>query len=130
MSILDGPIWSRCIIALTCPARSHFQRTLSRESWVQGWNERYRSSKEKEEWGDEDGQEREKTGNRFQRSCVLPFCGRSGESTAKRWFKGSARGNLDPREGQKPFRPNPNGVGDRTSTLRRPLIGTGIFFGG
>ena len=27
----DGPIWSRCSIALTCPARSHFQRTLSRE---------------------------------------------------------------------------------------------------
>ena len=38
-------------------------------------------------------------------------------------FEGSARGNLDPREGQKPFRPNPNGVGDRTTTLRRQLIG-------
>ena len=23
MSTLDGPIWSRCSIALTCPARSH-----------------------------------------------------------------------------------------------------------
>ena len=27
MSILDGPIWSKCSIALTCPARSHFQCT-------------------------------------------------------------------------------------------------------
>ena len=38
-------------------------------------------------------------------------------------MKGSARGNWDPREGQQPFRPNPNGVGDRTTTLRRLLIG-------
>ena len=36
---------------------------------------------------------------------------------------GSARGNWDPREGQQPFRPNPNGAGDRTTTLRRLLIG-------
>ena len=37
---------------------------------------------------------------------------------------GSARGNWDPREGrQQPFRPNPNGVGDHTTTLRRLLIG-------
>ena len=39
--------------------------------------------------------------------------------------KGSAQGNPgDPREGQQPFRPNPNGVGDHTTTLRRLLIGT------
>ena len=38
-------------------------------------------------------------------------------------MKGSARGNWCPREGQQPFRPNPNGVGDRTTTLRRLLIG-------
>ena len=36
----------------------------------------------------------------------------------------SARGNWDPREGQQPFRPNPNGVGDCITTLRRLLIGT------
>ena len=34
MSTLDRPIWSRCSIALTCPARSHFQRTLSKERWA------------------------------------------------------------------------------------------------
>ena len=38
-------------------------------------------------------------------------------------MKESARGNWDPRKGQQPFRPNPNGVGDRTTKLRRPLIG-------
>ena len=38
-------------------------------------------------------------------------------------MKGSARGNCDFREGQQSFRPNPNGVGDRTTTLRWLLIG-------
>ena len=38
-------------------------------------------------------------------------------------MKGSARGNWDPREGQQPLRPKPNGVGDRTTTLRQLLIG-------
>ena len=38
-------------------------------------------------------------------------------------MKGSAWGNWDPWEVQQPFRPNPNGVGDRTTTLRRLLIG-------
>ena len=49
VSTLDGPIWSRCSIALTCPARSHFQRTQSKERWGQDWDERYRSSREGEE---------------------------------------------------------------------------------
>ena len=38
-------------------------------------------------------------------------------------MKGNARGNWDPREGQQTFRPYPNGVGDRSTTLRRLLIG-------
>ena len=49
VSTLDGPIWSRCSIVLTCPVRSHFQRTQSKERWGQGWDERYRSSREGEE---------------------------------------------------------------------------------
>ena len=39
----------------------------------------------------------------------------------------SARGNWDLQEGQQPFEPNPNGVGDRTTTLRRLLIGAVQF---
>ena len=41
--------------------------------------------------------------------------------------EGSARGNWDSREDQQPFRSNPNGVGDRTTTLRRLLIGAVQF---
>ena len=41
-------------------------------------------------------------------------------TTAKKLFEG---GNWDPRKGQQPFRPNPNGVGDCTATLKRLLIG-------
>ena len=42
-------------------------------------------------------------------------------------IKGSDRGNWDPRVGQQPFRPNSNGVGDRTTTLRRLLIGADYY---
>ena len=38
-------------------------------------------------------------------------------------MKESTRGTWDPREGQQPFGPNPNGVRDRTTALRRLLIG-------
>ena len=37
--------------------------------------------------------------------------------------KGSTRGNWDSQGGQQPFRLNSNGAGDRTTTLRRLLIG-------
>ena len=87
MSTLDGPIWSRCSIALTCPTRSHVQRTQSKVRWIQGWDERYLSSRE-EEWGDEEGKEKgrrkRKTGDRFKGSCVLPYCGRFEGSIAKK----------------------------------------------
>ena len=36
VSILDVLIRSKYSIALTCPARSHFQCTQSKERWVQG----------------------------------------------------------------------------------------------
>ena len=36
--------------------------------------------------------------------------------------EGSARSDWDPWEGQKPFRPKPNGAEDRITTLRRLLI--------
>ena len=43
-------------------------------------------------------------------------------------IKGSARGNWNPREGQQPFQSNPNGARDRTTTLRRLLIGAASYF--
>ena len=42
-------------------------------------------------------------------------------------MKGSARGNWDSREVQQPFWPNPNRVGDRTTTLKRLLNGGGKY---
>ena len=68
-------------------------------------------------------QEKRKKKNRrliLKKLCAAllrSFRGQHGEK------KGSAWGNWDPQEGQQPFRPNPNGVGDRTTTLRRLLIG-------
>ena len=38
-------------------------------------------------------------------------------------MKGSAQGNWGPQEDQQPFRPNPNGVGHCTTTLRWLLVG-------
>ena len=58
MSTLDGSIWSRCSIALTCPARSHFQHTASKERWGQGLDECYCSLRGGEEQGGEEGKKR------------------------------------------------------------------------
>ena len=44
-----------------------------------------------------------------------------------RLCEGSALGNWDPREGQKPFRPNTNEVRDHTTTSRCLLIGPAFF---
>ena len=66
-------------------------------------NDAAHQEKKKLEDGQEKGTRREKTG-RFQKGCVLPFCGRSGGCTAKIGLcEGSARGNWDPRKGQQPF---------------------------
>ena len=125
---LDGPIWSKCSIALTCSARSHFQQTQSKERWGQGWDERYRSSREEEEGGDEEGQEKRKTENRrpilrkLYAALLRLFKMQHSEKMNR-----SAQSNWDSRESQQPFRPNPNGVGDRTTTLRGLLIGAENF---
>ena len=61
----------------------------------------------------------------LRKLCAALLRSFSGQHSEK--MKESARGNWDPREVQQPFRPNPNGVGDRTITLRRLLIGAGSF---
>ena len=53
-------------------------------------------------------------------------CSSAAVQRAARQKKESARGNLNPLEGQQPFRLNPNGVGDRTLTLRLLLIGEDV----
>ena len=57
----------------------------------------------------------------MKKLCVALLRSFRGQHSEK--IKGSAWGNWNPREDQQPFRPNPNGVGDRTTTLRRLLIG-------
>ena len=60
----------------------------------------------------------------FKEAVCYPSAVVQGGCTVNKWFVwGSARGNWDPRQNQQPFRPNPNGVGDCTTTLRRLLIG-------
>ena len=69
------------------------------------------------------GQEKRKSENRrpiLKKLCAALLRSFRGQHSEK--MKGSARGNWDPRKGQQPFRPNPNGVGVRTTTLRRLLI--------
>ena len=71
-----------------------------------------------------EGQEKRKSENKrpiLKKRCAALLRSFRGQHSEK--MKGSARGNWDTREGQKPFRPNSNGVGDHTTTLRRLLIG-------
>ena len=71
-----------------------------------------------------EGQEKRKRENKrpiLKKLCAALLRSFKGQHSEK--MKGSARGNWDPRKVQQPFRPNPNGAGDRTTTLRRLLIG-------
>ena len=51
----------------------------------------------------------------FREAACSPSAVVQGQHNEK-WFEGSAQGNWDPLKGQQPFRPNPNGIGDRTTT--------------
>ena len=75
-----------------------------------------------------EGQKKRKSENRrriMKKLCAALLRSFTGQHSEK--MKGSARGNWDPQEGQQPFRPNPNGVGVRTITLRRLLIGAAHY---
>ena len=71
-----------------------------------------------------EGQEKRKRESRrpilkkLRAALLRSFRGQQSEK-----MKGSARSNWDSREGQQPFQPHQNGVGDRTTTLMRLLIG-------
>ena len=70
-----------------------------------------------------EGQEKRKRENKrliLKKLCAALLRSFRGHHSKK--MKVSARGNRDPWEGQQPFRPNPNGAGKRTTTLRRLLI--------
>ena len=61
MSTLDGPIWSKCSIALTCPARSHFSAHRARKDGAMvGMNVTAHQEKKNEETKKGKRREREK----------------------------------------------------------------------
>ena len=71
-----------------------------------------------------EGQEKRERENKrpiLRKLCAALLRSFKGQHSEK--MKRSACGNWDPRVVQQPFGPNPNGVGDRTTTLRRVLIG-------
>ena len=75
-----------------------------------------------------EGQEKRKREDRRpipKKLCATLLRSFRGQHSKK--IKGSAQGNWDPRKGQQPFRPNPNGAGDRTTTLRWLLIGAELI---
>ena len=86
----------------------------------------HQENKEKNEetkTGIEKAGERRRHATDFTKAVCCPSAVVSRGSIAKKWFQGSARGYWDPREGQQPFRPNPNGFEGRTTTLRWLFIG-------
>ena len=78
----------------------------------------------------ETGKER-KQATDFKEAACCPSAVVQGSARRKNGlFEGSALDNWDPREGQQRYQPNSNGIGDRTTTLRRLLIGTHFEMGG
>ena len=101
-----------------------FQHTLNRERRDKGWDERCRLSGEGEE-GQEKGRRRQAD---FKETACYPSAVVQGATRRKNGLcEGSAQGSWDPWKGQQPFQPNPNGVGDRTTTMRQLLIGAVQF---
>ena len=78
-----------------------------------------------------EGKEKRKRENRrpiLKKLCAALLRSFRGQHNEK--MKWSAWGNWDPREGQQPFRTNPNRAGDRTTTLRRLLISADVMSSG
>ena len=77
--------------------------------------------------GKRKAEEERKQATNFKDAVCCPFAVVRGQHSEK--MKESARGNWNPREVQQPFRPKPDGVGDRTTMLRWLLIGAdfGVF---
>ena len=101
-----------------------FQVTFSAHSekdWARvKMNVAARQEKEEEK---KTGKRREKTVDGFQRGACCPSVVQRAARRKNSLCKGSVWGNWDPRKVQQPFLPNPNEVGDRTTTFRRLLIG-------
>ena len=114
MSTLDGPIWSRYSIALTCLARSHFQRTLSKERWSQsGMNHTAYQEKEKNvetRTGKRRGGEERKQTADFKEAVCCPSAVVQGAAEQKNeWGMPRVTGTL--RKANSHFNPTQMGSG-------------------
>ena len=88
----------------------------------------HQEKNEKTKTGKRKAGEEKKQATDFKEAACCPSAVVQGAAGRKNSLcERNARDNLYPREGQQPFRPNPNGVGDRTTTLRRLLIGAAIM---
>ena len=95
-----------CSIALTYPARSHFQRTLNRER--QGTRVRMNvathQEKEKNKKTDKRNAGVARRQANFKETACYPSAVVQGAARRKNGLcEKSARGSWDPREGQQPF---------------------------
>ena len=91
-----------CSIALTYPARSHFQRTLNRERVRM--NVAAHQDKEKNKKTGKRKAEVERRQANFKEAACYPSAVVQGAARRKNGLcEGSARGNWDPRKGQQPF---------------------------
>ena len=75
-----------------------------------------------------EGQKKRKRKNRqsiMKKLCAALLQSIRGQHSKE--MKGNACGNWDPREGQLPFRPNPNEVKDCTTMLMELLISVECF---
>ena len=128
MNTLDEPIWSKYSIAVTYLARSDFQRMLSKKDGSRvGMNVTAHQEKKKNKetkMGMKKAREGRRYATDFRKAVHCPSAVVQGAARQKKWFvRWECQGKLGPSEKPQPFRPNPNGVGNRITMLRRLLIG-------
>ena len=88
----------------------------------------HQEKEKNEKTGRKKAREERRQATDFKDGACCPLAVVQGAARQKNGLReGSVRGNWDSREGQQPFRPNPNEVGIRTTTLRRLLIGAVHF---
>ena len=101
MSTLDGPIWSKCSIALTCPPpppKSHGARVRMNVTTHQEKEKNEETKTGKRKTGEKN---KRKQATDFEEAVSCPFAVVQGQHSEK--MKGSAQGTWNPREGQHPF---------------------------
>ena len=108
MGTLNGSIWSKCSIALTCTIRSHFQHTLNRERWARvRMNVAAHQEKEKTKMSKRKAGEERRQATDFKEAVCCPSAVVQGAAWQKNGFcEGSAWGNWNLGKVNSHFYPN------------------------